>query len=69
MNEINIKEIIEIGCIKNNIRITDLAKKLNTSKQNLFNKLYRNDLKLSDIIEICNQLGIEIKFLKDGKEL
>lgn len=69
MNEINIKEIIEIGCIKNNITITDLAKKLNTSKQNLFNKLYRNDLKLSDIIEICNQLGIEIKFLKDGKEL
>lgn len=69
MNEINIKKIIEIGCIKNNITITDLAKKLNTSKQNLFNKLYRNDLKLSDIIEICNQLGIEIKFLKDGKEL
>lgn len=65
----NIREIVEIGCIKENISITDLAQKLETSKQNLFNKLYRNDLKFSDLQKICNTLGIEVKFIKDGKEL
>lgn len=65
----NIREIVEIGCIKENISITDLAQKLGTSKQNLFNKLYRNDLKFSDLQKICNTLGIEVKFIKDGKEL
>ena len=69
MNKINIKEIIEIGCIKNNISVTELAQKLGTSKQNLFNKLYRNDLRFSDLQKICDVLGIEIKFIKDNKEI
>ena len=65
----DIREIIEIGCIKNKMSITDLANKINSSKQNLFNKLGRNNLKFSDLETICNTLGIEIKFIKDGKEL
>ena len=47
----------------------DLAKKLGCTKQNLFQKVRRNDMRYSDLEEICNQLGIEIKFLKDGKEI
>lgn len=65
----DIREIIEIGCVKNKMSITDLANKINSSKQNLFNKLGRNNLKFSDLETICNTLGIEIKFIKDGKEL
>lgn len=65
----NIKKIIEIACVINDITITDLAKKLGCTKQNLFQKVRRNDMRYSDLEEICNQLGIEIKFLKDGKEI
>ena len=65
----DIKEIIEIGCVKNKMSVSDLAREINTSKQNLFNKLTRNNLKFSDLEELCNVLGIEIKFIKDGKEL
>lgn len=65
----NIKKIIEIACVINDITITDLAKKLGCTKQNLFQKVRRNDMRYSDLEEICNHLGIEIKFLKDGKEI
>lgn len=67
----NIKQIIEIGCTKRNLSVTDLAAKLGTSKQNLFNKLYRNDIKTSDLEKLCNELDISIKFIdnQDGKEL
>lgn len=65
----NIKKIIEISCVINDITITDLAKKLGCTKQNLFQKLRRNDMRYSDLEEICDQLGIEIKFIKNEKEL
>lgn len=67
----NIKQIIEIGCTKRKISVTDLAVKIGTSKQNLFNKLYRNDIKTSDLEKLCNELDISIKFIDnlDGKEL
>lgn len=65
----DIRKIIEIGCIISNTTVAEIARNLGVHKQCIYQKLYRNDMRYSDLEEICNQLGIEIKFLKDGKEL
>ncbi len=56
----NIAEMIKILCVKRNTSVAELSVKLGNSKQNLFNKLYRNDMKLSDIEKIAEALGCEI---------
>lgn len=41
--------------------VTALAKKLNTSQQNLDAKLKRNNLKVSDLEKILDALGYDLK--------
>lgn len=53
-------EQIKILLIKKGMTITDLAKKMGTSTQNLSNKLKRNDFKMSELREIAEAL--EVKF-------
>lgn len=53
-------EQIKILLIKKGMTITDLAKKMDTSTQNLSNKLKRNDFKMSELREIAEAL--EVKF-------
>lgn len=56
----NVNEIIKILCIKRGTTIAQLSVKLGNSKQNLFNKIYRNNMKLSDLEKILSLLNAEI---------
>jgi len=57
----NVSEIIKIICIKRNTTIAELSVKMGFSKQNLFNKLYRNDMKVSDLEKVLAALDCELK--------
>ena len=57
----NISEIIKILCVKKEISVAELSVKLGNTKQNLFNKLYRNDMKVSDLEKIAEALGCDLK--------
>ncbi len=58
---IDIEEKIRILCIKKKSSLTSLAEKLGCTKQNLFIKLKRNDMKLSDICKMVEALGGEVE--------
>lgn len=47
--------------IDESITQTELAKNLNTSSGNLTNKLRRNDFRISELEEISEALGYELK--------
>lgn len=67
----NIAEKIKILCVRRQTSVAELSVKLGNSKQNLFNKLYRNDMKTSDLEKIAEALGcgLEIHFVdKETKE-
>ena len=65
----NITDIIKMECVNQHISISELAEKLGSSKQNLSNKLSRNDFKFSDIEKIFNVLNLELKIInKSGME-
>lgn len=51
-----------------NMSASELARCLGTSRQNLGNKLKRNNLKISDFNEILDIVGYEIKFVKKEKK-
>lgn len=57
----NVSKIIKIICIKRNTTIAELSVKMGFSKQNLFNKLYRNDMKVSDLEKVLAALDCELK--------
>lgn len=68
----NISEMVKILCIKRNTSVAELSVKLGNSKQNLFNKLYRNDMKTSDLEKIAAALNCELKITfvdKNSKEV
>ena len=68
----NVSEIIKIVCVKRNITVAELSVKMGFSKQNLFNKLYRNDMKVSDLERILAALACELNisvFDKNSKEI
>lgn len=64
----NVSEIIKIICVKRNITVAELSVKMGFSKQNLFNKLYRNDMKVSDLEKILDALDCEFKICVLDKE-
>ena len=51
--------------IDNDMSVTDLAEKLDTTRQNLNNKLKRKDMKVSDLNTILEVLGYRIEFVKE----
>ena len=59
----NISEIIKILCVKRNTPIAELSVTMGNSKQNLFNKLYRNDMKVSDLEKILETLNAELRVI------
>lgn len=68
----NISEMIKILCVKRSVSVAQLSVKLGNTKQNLFNKLYRNDMKLSDVEKVAGALNadVELHFVdRDSKEL
>ena len=64
----NVSEIIKIICVKRNITVAELSVKMGFSKQNLFNKIYRNDMKVSDLEKILDALDCELKICVLDKE-
>lgn len=54
------KEIKKI-LIEKDMTLTDLANKLGTSQQNISAKLKKNNPRISELEEIANSLGYELK--------
>lgn len=57
----NLNEIIRILCVKRNTTVAKLSEKMGKTKQNLFMKLYRNDMKVSDFEKTLELLNAEIR--------
>ena len=57
----DLEEVIKILCVKRKITVAELSVKMGFSKQNLFNKLYRNDMKLSDLEKVAAALDCDLK--------
>lgn len=60
-------EQIKIILNRENISVEQLADKLNTSKQNLYQQFRRNNFKENDMIKICDLLGYEMSIYIEKK--
>lgn len=62
----NIEKEIKKILIEKDMLLKDLAEKLGVSYQNLYNKMQRNNFRVSELEEILNVLGydLELKFIK-----
>ena len=57
----NIEKEIKKILLDEDIEIKELARRLNTSQQNISAKLKRNNFTIKDIEKILNVLGYELK--------
>lgn len=64
MNTVKIKTVM----LEKNMNGKELAKKLNTSQQNLSNKLSADNFKTSDLQAIAEALGCELRITFIDKE-
>ncbi|UNT55099.1 helix-turn-helix transcriptional regulator [Lysinibacillus capsici] len=65
-------EKIKILLIKKGMSAVDLAEKLGTKPQNLYNKFKRDNFSEKELIEIAEALGIKYEgffFLEDGDKI
>lgn len=65
-------EKIKILLIKRNSNVSDLARRLNTKPQNLYNKLGRDNFSENDLREIADALGCRYEgffFLDNGDKV
>lgn len=62
----NIEKEIKKILIEKDMLLKDLAKKLGVSYQNLYNKMQRNNFRVSELEEILDALGydLELKIIK-----
>lgn len=62
---IDISEKIKILAVKSKMTVSDLAQKSNQSNANLYNKMARNDFKLSELQRLADGLGVglEVNFI------
>ena len=62
----NIEKEIKKILIEKDMLLKDLEEKLGVSYQNLYNKMQRNNFRVSELEEILNVLGydLELKFIK-----
>ncbi len=62
---IDISEKIKILAVKSKMTVSDLAQKSNQSNANLYNKMARNDFKLSELQRLADGLGVglEVNFV------
>lgn len=67
MNELTISEKIKILLKRKGMTARELAEKLDTTPQNLQNKLTRDNFKFNDIVEIADALGV--RFVYDFVEI
>lgn len=68
----DIAEKIRILAIKQKISVAEIAERSNQSNSNLYNKMNRNDFKVSELQRIADAVGVglEINFvLPNGEKL
>ncbi|MGN0812370.1 MAG: helix-turn-helix domain-containing protein [Candidatus Coproplasma sp.] len=67
---IDISEKIKILAVKNKITVSELAQKSNQSNANLYNKMARNDFKLSELQRLADAVGVglEVNFILPSGE-
>lgn len=65
-----ISEQIKILCVRNNISVAELARRIGTTPQNLNAKLKRETFTVSDLEEIASAVGcsFERNFILDNGE-
>jgi uncharacterized protein YfkK (UPF0435 family) len=63
---VDVAKKIRIMLVEENLKIIDLADRLNTSQQNISAKLKRNNFSVKEMEEIAEALGysLEINFTK-----
>lgn len=68
---LTVAEKIRILLGRRNMTMTDLAEKLNMSRQNLANKMKRDNFSEKEIAEIAKVLNVEyeINFVLDGVKI
>lgn len=66
-NNEQVKDIIKEIMEREKVTYRDLANKINTSQQNIYSIINKKQLKLDDILMVCNALGytFEIKITKE----
>lgn len=68
----NISKKIKLLCAINDITVCDLSEKMGHTKQNLYQKLFRNRFKVSDLEKIAEILNcdVEVNFIsKNGEKI
>ena len=67
-NNEQVKNIIKEIMKREKVTYRDLAEKLETSQQNIYSIVNKKQLKLDDILMVCNALGyaFEIKITKEN---
>lgn len=68
MYTMELKHKIKILLAKKDMNMSDLAAKTGMTKQNLSNKLQRNDMRVSELENICNILDAELVIQEKGEE-
>ena len=61
--QLSVSEKIKIILGRRNMTVSDLAKKLNTSRQNLTNKLARNNFSEKELQEIAEAMDCSVNVL------
>ena len=67
---IDLAEKIRILAVKNKMTVTEIANRSNQSNMNLYNKLSRNDFKISELQRIADGIGVtlEVNFVLPSGE-
>ena len=68
----NISEQIKVLCVRSNISLAELARRIGTSPQSLSAKMKRESFTVKDLEEIATATGTEFKrnyILPNGEEI
>lgn len=63
-------ELIRVLCVRKNVSISELARRINQTPQNFSAKLKRNTITQSELLQIAQVLGVKYEqyfLLEDGE--
>lgn len=72
MNNNVIAEKLEIAMVKQKVKKSDVAKRLNCTSSNIYHKIRNNNLTENDLREISNALGCDVEInliIRETKEV
>ena len=67
-----VSDLIRRLCAENNISLSELARRIGQSRQNLYKKMQRNTLTNEELQQIADALGVKFEqsfILPDGEQL